>query len=208
MWTENNQGLRKPFSKIKEVAGVSNLIDIQIQSYNKFLQHDRSSEERDDMGLQGVFKSVFPITDFYDTSGQHIIYGNLGGGDEDSVFRFFYGNLDDDRPIECTLTTKYYGTDVVDTLKYMRYIEVQATVVSEYLTATLLGDNGIVKKGPKSLLMYPGRNWKRFPLANNGSLAAALALKLDYSGTLPIEILALGFEVVDTGRKVNVSSLS
>jgi DNA-directed RNA polymerase subunit beta len=45
-----------------------NLIDIQKQSYEKFLQKDVPIEKREDIGLQGVFKSVFPIKDFSETS--------------------------------------------------------------------------------------------------------------------------------------------
>ena len=41
-----------------------NLIGIQRESYEKFLQLGVSAEERADFGLQGVFKSVFPIQDF------------------------------------------------------------------------------------------------------------------------------------------------
>jgi len=107
MRTENNQGLRKPFSKIKEVAGVSNLIDIQIQSYNKFLQHDRSSEERDDVGLQGVFKSVFPITDFYDTASLEFVSYRLGDPKYD---------VD-----ECVLKGATYAAPIKVTLRLVLY---------------------------------------------------------------------------------------
>ncbi|NIQ40188.1 MAG: DNA-directed RNA polymerase subunit beta [Proteobacteria bacterium] len=78
MWTGNSQRLRKDFSKIKEVASISNLIDIQIKSYNRFLQQDRPPDEREDVGLQGVFKNVFPITDFYDTASLEFVSYRLG----------------------------------------------------------------------------------------------------------------------------------
>ena len=56
--------IRKTFGRIPEVAPMPNLIDIQKQSYDKFLQADITPEQREDVGLQGVFKSVFPIKDF------------------------------------------------------------------------------------------------------------------------------------------------
>jgi len=60
-----NLRLRRNFGKIRRVLDVPNLIEIQRQSYDKFLQSDVSTpEKRTDVGLQGVFKSVFPIRDF------------------------------------------------------------------------------------------------------------------------------------------------
>ena len=43
---------------------IPNLIEIQRKSYERFLQMNLLSVEREDMGLQAVFKSIFPITDF------------------------------------------------------------------------------------------------------------------------------------------------
>jgi len=56
------------FAKIAKIIDIPNLIDIQKQSYEKFLQKDMPVEQREDLGLQGVFKSVFPIKDFSETS--------------------------------------------------------------------------------------------------------------------------------------------
>jgi DNA-directed RNA polymerase subunit beta len=55
---------RVDFSKIKTSVPIPNLIEVQKRSYERFLQMDLLPDERDDSGLQGVFKSVFPITDF------------------------------------------------------------------------------------------------------------------------------------------------
>jgi hypothetical protein len=150
------------------------------------------------------------FADFYDSDGVHIFYGNMGGGGEDDINQFFDENANTDLglPIQCSATTKYYGTDVQDTLKYMRRVSVQGSVVPENLTATLLGDNAEVKKGPVDVYMYPGRNWKRFPLANNGNLAASIAIKFDYAGTQALDLMAIGFDLVDTGRKVGISATS
>jgi DNA-directed RNA polymerase subunit beta len=59
-----NLRLRLNFGKIRRVLDVPNLIEIQRQSYDKFLQADVAPEKRADTGLQGVFRSVFPIRDF------------------------------------------------------------------------------------------------------------------------------------------------
>lgn len=56
--------IRKSFGRISEVAPLPNLIEVQKNSYVKFLQTGIPREKRDDTGLQEVFKSVFPIKDF------------------------------------------------------------------------------------------------------------------------------------------------
>src|SRR5262250_919646 len=55
---------RFDFSKIPATIQIPNLIEVQKRSYDRFLQMDRLPSERDDAGLQAVFQSVFPITDF------------------------------------------------------------------------------------------------------------------------------------------------
>src|ERR1700740_2233393 len=55
---------RVDFSKIKTSIPIPNLIEVQKKSYERFLQMDLLPNERDDVGLQTVFNSVFPISDF------------------------------------------------------------------------------------------------------------------------------------------------
>ncbi|WP_295895979.1 DNA-directed RNA polymerase subunit beta [uncultured Bartonella sp.] len=56
--------VRKVFGKIPEVAKMPNLIEVQKASYDQFLMVEEPKGGRKDEGLQAVFKSVFPITDF------------------------------------------------------------------------------------------------------------------------------------------------
>jgi DNA-directed RNA polymerase subunit beta len=65
--------LRKDFSKIKKVVDLPNLIEIQRRSYDKYLQADVAPDLREDTGLQGVFKSVFPIRDFNQTASLEFV---------------------------------------------------------------------------------------------------------------------------------------
>ena len=60
--------VRKFFGQIKEVAEMPNLIEVQKASYDQFLMVDEPAGGRLDEGLQAVFKSVFPISDFSNTS--------------------------------------------------------------------------------------------------------------------------------------------
>jgi DNA-directed RNA polymerase subunit beta len=59
---------RLDFSKIPATIKIPNLIEVQKRSYDRFLQMDKLPSERDDAGLQAVFQSVFPITDFRNVS--------------------------------------------------------------------------------------------------------------------------------------------
>ncbi len=55
---------RMDFSRIKTSIPIPNLIEVQKKSYERFLQMDLLPGEREDTGLQSVFNSVFPISDF------------------------------------------------------------------------------------------------------------------------------------------------
>ncbi|MDA8123134.1 MAG: DNA-directed RNA polymerase subunit beta [Deltaproteobacteria bacterium] len=59
-----NRVKRVDLSKIDKVLEIPNLIQVQHESYNEFLQLDVAVEKRKDTGLQAVFKSIFPITDY------------------------------------------------------------------------------------------------------------------------------------------------
>jgi len=60
--------VRKFYGNITEVADMPNLIEVQKQSYDQFLMVDEPEGGRGDEGLQAVFNSVFPITDFTGSS--------------------------------------------------------------------------------------------------------------------------------------------
>ncbi len=60
--------VRKVFGHISEIAEMPNLIEVQKASYDQFLLVDPPEGGRPDEGLQSVFRSVFPISDFANTS--------------------------------------------------------------------------------------------------------------------------------------------
>ena len=59
-----NRIKRVDFSKNEKVQEIPNLIQVQQESYAEFLQADVPPEKRRDVGLQTVFKGIFPITDY------------------------------------------------------------------------------------------------------------------------------------------------
>jgi DNA-directed RNA polymerase subunit beta len=74
-----NAGMqRSDFSKIRTSARIPNLIEIQRESYDRFLQMDLLPPERDNTGLQAVFRSTFPISDFRDTSSLEFVEYRIG----------------------------------------------------------------------------------------------------------------------------------
>jgi DNA-directed RNA polymerase subunit beta len=102
----NNSGrFRKSFAKLQEVLGISNLIDIQLQSYDKFLQANVDSDRRENVGLQGVFTSVFPIRDFHETASLEFVSYRLGEPKYD---------VD-----ECLLRGMTYGAPIKVTLRFV-----------------------------------------------------------------------------------------
>jgi DNA-directed RNA polymerase subunit beta len=56
--------VRKSFGRIAEITKMPNLIEVQKMSYDHFLQIGVTADKRESVGLQEVFKSVFPIKDF------------------------------------------------------------------------------------------------------------------------------------------------
>ena len=66
--------IRKNFGKLSDVLPIPNLIELQVTSYNQFLERDNSKNQKS--GLHSVFESVFPI---YDYSNPHNIKLSYNG---------------------------------------------------------------------------------------------------------------------------------
>jgi DNA-directed RNA polymerase subunit beta len=60
---KNQSNGRISFGKIKEVVEAPDLLNIQLESWESFLQADTAPSRRKNKGLQSVFKMNFPITD-------------------------------------------------------------------------------------------------------------------------------------------------
>ena len=83
----NEYRVRKSFGKIKQIIEIPNLIEMQRQSYERFLQSEVDPDERIDKGLQGVFKGVFPIRDFSGTASLEFGFGIMATEDtRDQLF--------------------------------------------------------------------------------------------------------------------------
>ena len=60
--------LRRDFSRLPSIIGMPNLIEVQKESYEKFLQMNIESGQREETGLHAVFKGIFPIEDYSRTT--------------------------------------------------------------------------------------------------------------------------------------------
>jgi DNA-directed RNA polymerase subunit beta len=69
---------RVDFSRIKTSIPIPNLIEVQKKSYERFLQMDLLPSEREDVGLESVFNSVFPISDFRGLSQLEFVDYSIG----------------------------------------------------------------------------------------------------------------------------------
>jgi DNA-directed RNA polymerase subunit beta len=74
----SNSRDRVSFSKIPMAFGIPNLIEIQRKSYEEFLQMNLLPSERKDTGLQAVFNSVFPISDYRDICTLQFVDYSIG----------------------------------------------------------------------------------------------------------------------------------
>ncbi len=70
--------IRKNFGKRPTILDVPYLLSIQVDSYNKFLQTDKTIEDRDDIGLHAAFQSVFPIVSYSGNAALEYVSYRLG----------------------------------------------------------------------------------------------------------------------------------
>ena len=75
--TGSHLRFRKSFGTMTKFVEVPNLIQLQNSSYEKFLQKNIPPEKRKNTGLQAVFKSVFPISDYNNTVSLEFVKYNL-----------------------------------------------------------------------------------------------------------------------------------
>lgn len=73
-----NKRIRKNFGGISKIIEIPDLIGMQRESYDRFLQMNVPPEKREDIGLQAVFKSVYPIKDFTGSASLEFVSYSFG----------------------------------------------------------------------------------------------------------------------------------
>jgi DNA-directed RNA polymerase subunit beta len=84
---------RQNFARIPTIIDLPNLIEVQQKSYSRFLQQERPPMDREDRGLEAVFRSVFPIEDFNGTSALEYVGYEIGmWGSKEGEFKGLGGS--------------------------------------------------------------------------------------------------------------------
>ncbi len=102
--------LRKNFGKIQAIVDIPDLIGVQRESYNRFLQADVPPEDRTDTGLQAVFNSVFPIKDFTGSASLEFVSYRFGKVKQ-SIEECLYRGMTYEIPMRITVRLVVYDVD-------------------------------------------------------------------------------------------------
>ncbi|MDR1677947.1 MAG: DNA-directed RNA polymerase subunit beta [Deltaproteobacteria bacterium] len=112
---------RKNFGKTKQIFNIPNLLDIQLNSYNRFLQKDTAPEARKNSGLQAVFNSVFPIQDKTGLINLKFVSYTVGDIKSDPDECLATG-LTYEVPLKITVDIEVYGLDEETGAKFIKDI--------------------------------------------------------------------------------------
>ena len=116
--------IRKNFGKIKQIVGIPDLIGMQRESFQRLLQMDIPPEKREDIGLQTVFKSVFPIKDFTGSASLEFVsyrFGEVKHSIEECVHRGMTYEI----PVRITVRLVVYEIDADTNVSNIRDIKEQ-----------------------------------------------------------------------------------
>ena len=75
---ENRHRIRKSFGSLTAPIKVPHFLKVQLASFERFLQRDVPPDQREDKGLEAVFRSVFPVSDFSGSSPLEYVHYRLG----------------------------------------------------------------------------------------------------------------------------------
>ena len=116
--------IRKNFGKIKKLVDIPDLIGMQRESFQRFLQMDIAAEKRREIGLQAVFKSVFPIKDFTGSASLEFVsyrFGEVKHSIEECIHRGMTYEI----PVRITARLVVYDVDTDTGVSNIRDIKEQ-----------------------------------------------------------------------------------
>jgi DNA-directed RNA polymerase subunit beta len=130
--------VRKSFGKIFKIIDIPNLIQMQKESYDLFLQKDVPPESRVERGLQEVFKSVFPIEDFSGTASLEFVQFSFGEVKYE-VDECLARGMTYEAPVKIVVRLVVYDVDKEANTRSIRDIKEQEIYFG---TLPLMTDNG------------------------------------------------------------------
>jgi DNA-directed RNA polymerase subunit beta len=116
--------LRRNFGRIPKIVAFPNLIEMQRESYARFLQREVPPEKREDGGLQAAFKSVFPIRDFTKTACLEFVSYTFGEVKYDEN-ECLHKGMTCEVPMRITVRLVIYETDKETGVQNIRDIKEQ-----------------------------------------------------------------------------------
>ena len=156
--TASNLRIRKSFAKNKQVIEIPNLIELQKRSYEAFLQKEMDPDRRGVDGLNGVFKSVFPISDFNNTSSLEFVSYTLEPAKYD-VDECRQRGMTYAAPIKVTLRLIVFDIDEETEARSIRDVKEQEVYLGEIPLMTANGSfiiNGTERVVVSQLHRSPG----------------------------------------------------
>ncbi len=122
--TSATKRIRKNFGKIRKIVDIPDLIGMQRESFRRFLQMDVPPDQREEIGLQAVFKSVFPIKDFTGSASLEFVsyrFAEIKHSEEECVQRGMTYEL----PVRITVRLVVYEIDKESGVSNIRDIKEQ-----------------------------------------------------------------------------------
>jgi DNA-directed RNA polymerase subunit beta len=130
--------IRKNFGKIRTIVDIPDLIGVQKESFRRFLQMDVPPEKRKDIGLQAVFKSVFPIKDFTGSASLEFVSYRFAEV-KHSVQECIHRGMTYEIPVRITVRLVVYDVDKESGFSNIRDIKEQEIYFG---TIPLMTDKG------------------------------------------------------------------
>jgi len=130
--------VRKSFAKIGEAIEKPHLIEMQQLSYDKFLQIDVDPDDRADIGLQGIFKNIFPIEDFNGACSLEFVRYTFGEP-KYTVEECIERGMTYEVPIKITVRLITFDVDTDTEVKSIRDIKEQSVYLGSLPLMTKAG---------------------------------------------------------------------
>ncbi|MEZ4873377.1 MAG: hypothetical protein R2827_14295 [Bdellovibrionales bacterium] len=156
--TASNVRLRHSFNRNEQLIEIPNLIELQKTSYEEFLQKDMDSDRRGEAGLNGVFKSIFPISDFNNTASLEFVSYSLETPKYD-VEECRQRGMTYAAPLKVTLRLIVFDVDEETEAKSVRDVKEQEVYLGEIPLMTVNGSfivNGTERVVVSQLHRSPG----------------------------------------------------
>jgi DNA-directed RNA polymerase subunit beta len=211
--TFHNKIVRKSYGKLKEVLDISNLIEIQLNSYESFLQKDAPPEERAALGLQAVFTSVFPIKDSHETTSLEFVKYEISDpkySEEECIVR----GLTFASPMKVTIRLVVFNIDPNTKIKDIKAVKEQDVYFGELPLMTERGTfivNGtervIVSQLHRSPGVYFDCDQSKAPFSGNFAYTARI---IPYRGSwldFEFDHKELLYVRIDKRKKIPVTLL-